>query len=114
MAGAVLDRVCALMMSAMRAAIDASIRFRAMTNYATAAMGARRRQCVNGALETIESMRGAVHDYLKRLIVGVAANFAAFTACLGQDITRPFQGNCHDFGIHETRHSRVAPSSRVR
>lgn len=102
MARAVFDRMCALMMSAMRAAIDFSIRFRAMTYYATAAVGTCGRQCMNSALEAIEGMRGSIHDYVKRLIVGIAANFAAFAICLGQDVAWAFQRNCDGLGIHET------------
>src|SRR5438552_15260372 len=49
-----------------------------MAQYFAAAVGAARRQRVNGALKTVERVRLAVHQDLKRLVVLVPAGLAAW------------------------------------
>jgi hypothetical protein len=63
------------MFGAMRAAVNRVVLFDAVTDDLAAAMGAGRRQRVDGALKRIERVRLAVHGDLERLVIIVAANF---------------------------------------
>jgi hypothetical protein len=59
----------------MGAAEHAPILLHAVTEYAAVAMRARRRERLNGALEAIERVLGALHTDPKCLVVFVPANF---------------------------------------
>jgi len=56
---------------------DFSVRFDAVADDTAIAVRANRRQRVDRALETVESVTFSAHDYLKRLVIIVLANFAS-------------------------------------
>jgi hypothetical protein len=74
--GAIFQLRFAAFARAVDAAEDLSVSFNAMTNDPAIAMRANRRQRVDGALETVESVTLPGHDHFKRLVVFVLANFA--------------------------------------
>jgi len=59
----------------MSGAEEHPVIFQSVPNDPDAAMGARRRHCLDGALETIEGVPFAVSDDLECLIVVVPADF---------------------------------------
>jgi hypothetical protein len=59
----------------MNAAEDAVASLHAVPDHSAAAVGARRGQRVDGALEAIEDMCRALDSYLERFVVVVSANF---------------------------------------
>src|SRR5437763_5054059 len=63
----------ALLLSAMVAAKKGAIFFKAVSDYADAAMRACRGECVYRTLETVKRMRLTVHGNLKGLVVVVTA-----------------------------------------
>jgi hypothetical protein len=58
----------------MNAAEDTVASLHAVPDHFAAAVGARRRQRVDGALEAIEDMCRAPDSYLERFVVVVSAN----------------------------------------
>jgi hypothetical protein len=75
--GPVGHRRYARLTSAVSTAEERALRFDSVTQDFTATVVAYWRQLVNGTLETVEGMRLAGRDYLKREIVIVAADFTA-------------------------------------
>ena len=59
----------------MDATEDLSVGFYAVTDDPAVAVRANRRQRVDRALEAVKGMVRAGHDYLKRLVVFIFANF---------------------------------------
>ena len=55
---------------------DLSVRFDPMADNTAIAVRADRRQCVDCALEAVEDVTLSTHDYFKRLVILVFANFA--------------------------------------
>jgi hypothetical protein len=58
------------------AAIDRSIVFETVADYAAIAMGASRGKCMDSAFEAVEGVFLTTHDHLKSLVVVISANFA--------------------------------------
>src|SRR6266436_6628656 len=84
--GPVPDLLRAGLVRAVSAAVDAAVLLRPVADDAAAAVGALRRERLDGALEAVERVRGASHRDLERLVVLVSADF---TACCGHDAPRP-------------------------
>jgi hypothetical protein len=55
---------------------DLAVRFNAVTDNAAIAVWTNRRQRVDRALEAVEDVTLSTHDYFKRLVILVFANFA--------------------------------------
>ena len=66
--------------SAMGTTKNLAVGFHSMSDDPAAAVGANRRQRVNGTLEAVEDVHAAVKVNLERLVVVVAADF---TGCHG-------------------------------
>lgn len=60
----------------MDATKDLSVRFNAMPDDTTVAVGTHRRQRVDCTLETVKSVTFSAHDHFKRLVIIILANFA--------------------------------------
>jgi len=69
--------VNAVLLGAVRAAIEDAICFHAVTNDPAATMGAGRRERMDGTFETVEDMRFPLDVDLKTFIVYVAAYFTS-------------------------------------
>ena len=74
---AVLQLRCAGLARAVHTTEDFSLGFCTMADNTAVAVRANRRQRVDRALETVESVTFSAHDYLKRLVIIVLANFAS-------------------------------------
>src|SRR5690242_6017713 len=66
-----------MLLCTMRTAVKYAVGFHAVSDHPAAAMGAGRRQRVDGTLKTVEHMRRAGHTDLKAFIVYVAAYFTS-------------------------------------
>src|SRR5262245_44843511 len=62
----------AFMRGAMRAAEHVAALLQSVTDDTSAAVGAGRRQCVDGAFEAVERVGGPIHFHLEGLVVVVA------------------------------------------
>jgi hypothetical protein len=71
----IMDGSDTFFMSAVTTAEELAARLGAVTNNFAAAMVTFRSQRVDGAFEAIEIMGNSIHDYLKRFIVFIPANF---------------------------------------
>ena len=56
---------------------DLAVGFDAVADDTAIAVRANRRQRVDCALETVESVTFSAHDYLKRFVIIILANFAS-------------------------------------
>jgi hypothetical protein len=63
------------MLRTVRAAKHRAVAFKAMANDSTLAMFAAGRQGVNRTFEAVESVRFSLHNYFKRFVVIVSADF---------------------------------------
>src|SRR5437763_5170012 len=75
--GAIPELLHAGGLGAVRAAIDAPVLLDAVADDAAIAVGARRREGLDGALEAVERVRGASHRDLEGLVVLVSAHLTA-------------------------------------
>src|SRR5262249_55553889 len=75
--GAVLDVADTGLLGTVRAAVERASGFDAVSQDAAAAVRARRREIVDGALEAVVHVRLAVHHDLEALVVLVPADVAA-------------------------------------
>src|SRR5207244_2101390 len=75
--GAIPELLRAGGVSAVGAAIDAPFLLHAVADDAAIAVGASRREGLDGALEAVERVRGASHRDLKGLVVLVSAHLTA-------------------------------------
>src|SRR5262245_41313317 len=73
--GAIPELLHAGDLGAMGAAEDAALLLQAVADDAAAAVGAHRREGLDGALEAVERVRGASHRHLEGLVVVVSADF---------------------------------------
>ena len=62
----------------MGAAVEGSMSFNAMPDDPAATVCARRRECMNRALEAVAYMRLAVHDHLEGFVVLVPTHLTGY------------------------------------